>query len=199
MKTILLSRIAIAVAVAFGATAATTSACHAQAWIGQIAGDVAAQQEQAAQEQACLAGAPADPDAVQRARSRIEKAMVAFFDLTSSATPREIRGAFTSDKNDIRYKDVSGEVAFDQLGARLDTPAPQRTLVAMVVSGDGLTAQAIWSVAPADGNDIAYYAGDFVNEGWIGGWRIWHLDALPASQMPDVPPAYCHFNTDQSF
>jgi hypothetical protein len=178
---------------------ASSDLAWAQAWIGQIAGEMAAEEQQAALERACLAGAPADPDDVAKANKRIEKAMDAYFELTSSSTPRQIRRVFTSDKDDIRWKDTSGEVPLDQLGARLDLPTPQRTLEALVVGGDDMTAQAIWSVSPVEGSDIAYYGGDFVNEGWLGGWKLWHLQVFRAAAKPDVPHAFCHFDSDQSF
>jgi len=146
-----------------------------------------------------MAGQPADPDDVAKANKRIEKVMDEYFALTAASTPKQIKRVFTTDYKDVRYKEPGGTIPLDQLGARLDVPTPQRTLLALVVGGDAQSAQAIWSVTPVEGSDIAYYAGDFANEGWFGGWKIWHLQVFPESAKPDVPPAFCHFNSEQSF
>lgn len=170
----------------------TGTVAHAQAWLGQFAGEMAAQRRAAELEEACMHGAPADPEDVERAQARIEKAMTAYFALTSQSSARDLRDVFAFDKPGVTWRDATGPVLVPQLGTRLDAPVPERTIVNFVVGGDAQTARVVWQ-----GSDSIYYAGDFVNEGWLGGWKIWHLALLPT--RPDVPAAYCHFDPAQGF
>lgn len=179
--------------VAFCALAMAATAARGQAWIGQMAGEMAGQRAQAAQENACLHGAPAGPREVRDAKDGVEKTMAAYFDLTSRSTAREVRNVFAFDKPGVAWRNAGGIVPISQIGAHLDTPTPQRKLVALVVGGDAKTARAIWSTDQPG----LFYAGDFVDEGWSDGWRIWHLAEMPV--QPDVPPAYCHFDPEQGF
>jgi len=150
-------------------------------------------------EKECLAGVPADPDDVQKAKERIEKTMAAYFALTPQSPPEEIRTLFDSDKKDVAWKSEGVAVPIEQIGSHLEPPPGQRRLVAAVVGGDVRTARGIWAITPVTGSETKYYAGDFINEGWLGGWKIWHLAILPEAKKPDTPSAYCHFDPDQAF
>jgi hypothetical protein len=174
---------------------AVPSPAQSQAWIGQIAGEVAAQEQQALQETACRKGAPADPSDVKSSNRRAEKLMDSYFALTSKSTKRDIQRVFAMDKPDMSWKDASGKVPPDQLGARLDETSTERTLVLSVVGGDNKTLRAIWSVG--DGADKTYYAADIIIGSWFEAPEIWHMTVSPT--LPDTPPAYCHFDTEQSF
>jgi hypothetical protein len=145
------------------------------------------------QEMACRRGAPADPDDVAKAHTRIEAEMQTFFALTSKSEPGEFEKLFDSDNP--TWRDANGAVPIAQLGAHMPATVAQRNLVVMVVAGDAHTARAIWSTAPADGG--LYYAGDFVNHGWMGGWKMWHMTV--SATKPDMPPVYCHFDPDRSY
>ena len=150
-------------------------------------------------EKECLAGVPANPGDVQRARDRIERTMAAYFALTPQSSPDSIRAIFTGSKKDIVWKFDGTPTPVGEIGSRLEARPAQRALIATVVGGDTQTARAIWAVTPATGSGTEYYAGDFVNEGWLGGWKIWHLAIFPESKRPDTPSAYCHFDPDQAF
>jgi hypothetical protein len=165
--------------------------------IGQIAGQGVAQDAQYAADKACREGAPASPEDVERAHTRIEKAMSAYFSLTPKSSTEEIEGLFSS-ADDTHWRDGSMEVPIGSVGPHLGSVAPQRTLLVMVVGGDDQSARAIWSTAATVDAPAKFYGGDFVNKGWLGGWKIWHLSIFDAK--PDTPPAYCHFiGGDQSF
>jgi hypothetical protein len=150
-------------------------------------------------EKACRAGTPADPDDVQRAKDRIERTMAAYFALTPQSSADEIRALFVNARKDAAWKLDGISMPFAQIGSRLEAPPRQRALIATVVGGDAQTARAIWAVTLATGSGTAYYAGDFVNEGWMSGWKIWHLAIFPESKKPETPSAYCHFDPDQAF
>jgi hypothetical protein len=148
----------------------------------------------------CLAGKPPIPLIVRSTRRSIEETMDDYFALSSTATSRQISRVFATDRADVHWKDSSGQVPLDQLGARLDTPTPKRMLIEFVADGDWVSAHAIWSVEPASGSDIAYYAVDFANEGWFGGgWKIWHMQAFSSSAKPSLRPIVCHFDPTQGF
>jgi hypothetical protein len=151
------------------------------------------------QDKACLAGVPADPDDVRKAKERIERTMTAYFALTPQSSPDDIRALFDGDKKDLVWKRDGVATPVDQIGSQLQARPMQRTLIATVIGGDVQTARAIWAVTSASGSGTEYYAGDFINEGWLGGWKIWHLAILPESKKPDTPSAYCHFDPDQAF
>lgn len=174
-----------------------STSAHAQAWIGAIVGQAAAEQEEAAREKACIAGQPAEPEDVERANTRIERTMVAYFELTPDSKASDITDLFTSRFDDLRWSDEKGDVPITALAPRLNIHPQQRTLIALIVGGDDQSARAIWSVTPSVGATPIFYAGDFVNQGWLGGWRIWHVAV--SSTAPDTPPAYCHFNPEDSF
>lgn len=150
-------------------------------------------------EKDCLAGVPADRDDVQKAKERIERTMAAYLALTPQSSPEEIRAVFDRDKKDIAWKSDGASTPIDQIGVKLEAPPRQRALIATVVGGDLQTARAIWAVTPANGSGTQYYAVDFINEGWLGGWKIWHLAIFPEAKKPDTPSAYCHFDPDQAF
>ena len=156
-------------------------------------------QDDHTQDKACLAGVPANADDVQKAKARIEHTMAAYFALTPKSSQEDIRALFDADKTDTAWRSDGVATPIDQIGSRLGTPPQQRTLIAAVVGGDLKTARAIWAVTPAASSGTEYYAGDFVNEGWLGGWKIWHLAIFPESKKPDTPSAYCHFDPDQAF
>jgi hypothetical protein len=148
---------------------------------------------------ACLAGVPADPDDVQKAKERIERTMAAYFALTPQSSAEDIRAVFDRDKKDVAWKFDGASTPIEQIGPKFQMPPQQRMVIATVVGGDAQTARAIWAVTPASGSGTEYYAGDFINEGWLGGWKIWHLAIFPESKKPDTPSAYCHFDPDQAF
>lgn len=141
-------------------------------------------------EMACRKGQPADADDIAKAHTRIEATMQQFFALNASSKPGGFENLLDSDNP--TFRDASGAVPLAQIGAHMPPSAPQRTLVAMVVGGDAQTARAVWS---ADGG--VYYAADFVNHGWLGGWKLWHVTV--SATKPPMPPAYCHFDNDRSY
>lgn len=178
-------------------------AASAQAWIGTMVGEMAAQEAAAAREKACLAGAPPPPKDVAKITARIEQRMASYFALDSRSKPADIAKVFDMKAKGVSFRDVDGTISPAELGARLDAPTPALTLSSVVVAGDLTTARAIWTTAPTDGSPPMAYAVDFTGavDSWFGAsaWRVWHMVALPADQAPPAPGAYCHFDPDQAF
>jgi hypothetical protein len=167
----------------------------AQAWIGQMVGEMAAQQAAAQRELECRKGAPADPSDVKAGNRRADKVMEAYFALTSKSTKKDIQKLFAMDQKDVSWKNENGKVPLDQLGALLDEASPTHARILSVVAGDILTTRAIWSVG--EGADIVYYGVDIMNGNWLSDSKIWHVSV--SKTQPDTPPAYCHFDSEQSY
>jgi len=169
----------------------------AQAWIGQIVGEMAAEQAAAQREAECLKGRPADPDDVKAANRRADGVMQAYFALTSKSSKRDIAAVFVTDRDvkDVTWKDDAGAVPIAQLGAQLDEPSDKVAKILSVVGGDNHTTRAIWSVGEGDGT--LYYGVDIINGSWLSNAKIWHMTV--SKTEPETPPAYCHFDPEQSF
>lgn len=193
----------LAAAVLVASAMSLAGGASAQAWIGAMAGEMAAQEAAAAREKACLAGAPPPPKDVTKITAKIEQRMASYFALDSKSKPADIARVFDMKAKGVSFRDADGTVSPAELGARLDAPTPQLALSSVVVAGDLTTARAIWTTAPTDGSPPLAYAADFTGsiDSWFGasGWRIWHLVALPADQAPPAPGAYCHFDPEQAF
>ncbi len=184
--------IAVALA-AFG----HASASHAQAWIGEMVGQIAAQEAARQREAACVAGTPAPDEEIARATAQSAALLDAYFALTSKSKRKDIGRVFELKKDDVSYKSVDGPVAVEALGAILDQPQPTLERQSFVVGGDGVTARGIWAVVEPGGAPTGYYAVDFSVR--AVSWRIWHLTVLPADAVPAPPAAYCHYDPDQAW
>lgn len=169
----------------------------AQAYIGEIAGQMAANRADAAREAACRHGVPADPDTVKELNAKDEKLMDAYFRLNPKSTARDIAEVFDIDNPDVRWRDADGSVPMTQLAGHLGKPASQRSLVVSVTGGDAKTTRTIWSTT--QNSKSVFYAVDFIHGSWLGGTHILHMAVLPGPTPPPTPPAYCHFDSSEHF
>ncbi len=185
----------LSIAIALSALSHASSS-HAQAWIGEMVGQIAAQEAARQREAACVAGTPAPDEEIARATEQSVALLDAYFALTSKSKRKDIGRVFDLKREDASYKSVDGSVAVDALGAILDQPKPTLERQSFVVGGDGLTARGIWAVVEPGGAPAASYAVDFSVK--VVSWRIWHLTVLPADAAPAPPPAYCHYDPDQA-
>lgn len=187
-------------AICIGVSAPPHSA-QAQIWIGQVVGDVTAQQVAAAREKACREGQPAAPKDVETAKEEARQLMAAYFDLTSTSKPRDIDRVFATKLKDVTWKDEQGAALVSQLGSRLDGPTPTLTPLSFVVAGDAFSARGIWE-ATTSGTEKKAYAVDFkaIPNTLFGiTWRIWHMTVSPIDKAPPAPADYCHFDADQAW
>jgi len=168
-----------------------------QAWIGQMVGEMAAQQAAAMREAECRKGKPADPDDVKASNRRADKLMDAYFALTSKSSKREIAAVFVTDKDikDVSWKDDNGAVPIAQLGAQFDEASPKHARLLSVVAGDNHITRAVWTVG--EGADTVYYGVDIINGTWLSDSKIWHMTV--SKTQPETPPAFCHFDPEQSY
>lgn len=171
---------------------AAAGPASAQAWIGQVAGNMAAQQAAAAAEAACQAGTPAAPKDIERANADVGPLLAAYFDLDASAKPAALKKVFALKAEGGGYADVNGPAKFDALGARLDAPTPTLNRLSFIVGGDAMSARGVWEAKAGD-TVVGYYAIDFLATGvWNPGWRIMRMTVFPADRQPTAPGAYCH-------
>ncbi len=172
-----------------------STGANAQAWLGLMVGEMAAQQAAAAREEQCRKGVPADPSDVKSSNKRADKLMDSYFALTSKSSKRDIAALFDSEHKDASWKDDNGPVAITDLGAQLDELSDKHTKILAVVGGDNQTMRMIWSVG--EGTDTVYYGVDIINGSFWNNSHIWHMTV--SKTQPDTPPAYCHFDPEQRF
>jgi len=176
---------------------AVPSLGHAQAWIGEMAGQMAAQAAAAEREKKCVAGEPAPAGEISEATLESAELLDAYFALTSKSKTRDVGRVFALKDDGVSWRSGDREVPVPELGAILDEARPTLEPVSFIVGGDGRTARGIWRASSsADTGEPQVYAVDFA-----GGpkWRIWHMVLLPASLEPEPPAAYCHYNPDQAW
>jgi hypothetical protein len=175
----------------------------AQAWIGQIVGNMAAQAEQARKEAACRAGTPASDKTIAQARAASGSLLEKYFSLSSRSRQSDLKKVFALNDADTSWKDENGIVPVTGLGSRLDEQTPTLAMTSFVVGGDGATARGIWEAHYSDPSLAhRFYAVDFTggSGGWFGGgWKIWHLTIAPQDRPPSAPAAFCHFDKDQAW
>lgn len=185
-----LLRLALASAAAVGAV--QPGALHAQAWIGEMVGNMMAAQQAAIQEHNCMTGTTLPESEIAEARTPGAAAMPAYFDAARAGSPlspqfhldkrtRWVGGGATATMADLdRQKDP-----FAGAGLVLD-PEP----LALVRSGDGSTAQGQWRVRDASGAVAGTYTGLFTRK--VGVWRFSTLQLTPPTTYADPVVQYCH-------
>lgn len=173
---------------------AGTEPASAQAWIGLMAGEMAAQAAAAQREVDCMHGVPAAPDDVANSNKRGDKLMEEFFALTSQSSARSIRSLFDTDEKGFHIKNDDGPVTLDQLAALLDEPTIHAKVLS-VVGGDNQTMRTIWSAG--EGDATVYYGADIAVGNFWNSAKILHLTL--SKTMPDAPPAFCHLDPEQSY
>lgn len=179
----------LAVALAWAGSAPPASA---QAWIGQIVGDMMAQGAAAQREAACMTGTAMPPEEVTEARTPALAVIQAYY--ASAGGDGRISPHFNLDK---RTRWINGEAGagmaeldrqrdpFARGGLALD-PAP----LGFVRAGDGASAMGQWVVRDAAGVVAGTYTGRFTRN--AGVWRLSTLQLTPARQYADPVEQYCH-------
>jgi hypothetical protein len=167
-----------------------STGASAQAWIGQVAGEMAAEQQAVQVEFNCRHGTPVDKEAAKASLARTEKALDAYFALSAASPAKDIQSVFVEDDLDVSWQDGDQKVAIDQLAPHLSQPLQDRKLIIAVTGYDNRTTRTIWS--GHDANGPVFYAIDFTNGTWLYSARIKHLAITHGATPPETPPAYCH-------
>src|SRR6185312_2641126 len=174
---------------AAGLCAAASEPAFGQAWIGQVVGEMAAEQQQIQAEFDCRHAVPVAADSAKASMERIEKTWNAYAALSATSTAKDIAGVFSDEKALVSWKDGGQSVPLDQIAPHLGA-MQDRKLVVAVMGGDNKTTRAIWSAQDAAGP--IFYAVDFTNGTWLASARILHLEISHGATPPETPPAYCH-------
>lgn len=188
----------LAAAILFSLTA--TPSAYAQAWIGQIAGEAAAQAVQA-REDRCMRGdlPPPSDQRLSAIREGANSTMAQYFTLAARSESADLNSVFSTRRArswEYRYADGSTkgriEAINDQLartaGAMLSEPQ------SILLAGDGATAAGQWALHNAEGQAIGHYRAIFRRE--RRAWRLLHLEAFDAETAPDMLMNYCHVPGD---
>lgn len=187
---------ALAVTIALGPLALTPVAAMAQAWIGQVVGDMMAQQAAAAQELACMKGQAMPPNEVAEAGGPAPAVMRAYWDAVKAG--QSPAASFIIDR---RTRWNHGPTAIDRGGiARIRDPFAASGLVLVeqpvgfVRAGDANTALGQWAVTDAAGRRSGTYQALLRRQ--QGRWLISTLELVDATRWIDPVVQYCHAPSD---
>jgi len=182
----------VACAVAVAGLGAIAGTAHAQAWIGQIVGNMMAQEAAARREEACMNGTAMPENEVAEARVPAVAAMQGYFADAKAGTSFEQR--FHADKKTL-WTSGALRAGAAELGRQRDSTAAGDTLLeatplGFVRAGDGSSAMGQWMARTAAGAPVATYSATFTRK--IGVWRLSTLSQSPARTYVDPVVQYCH-------
>lgn len=182
-----------ALAAAAGLLALQPGSAHAQIWIGQIVGEMMAQGQAAAREQACMNGTPQPDKETDEVRQPALSAMTGYFEAAKGGGA-PLSSQFHLDKHS-RWTNgtVSASVVdidrqsdpFAHGGLALDTAS-----IGFLRAGDGSSALGQWTVHDASGATMGTYTAVLTRK--LGVWRLSTLELTPARTYIDPVVQYCH-------
>lgn len=186
-------RRSFAVLTAFAGLAASAPA-HAQAWLGQVVGDMIAREQAAIQEQACMTGTPMPDSEVAETRATAQAAMSGYWGAVSAGGAANVAPYYQFDK---KAKWVSGSTVVPLAGlARVTDPfavsgaSLDARPLAYFRAGDGSTVRGQWAVRRGDGSLVGTYDAGFRRA--AGAWKLVELTLIPATTYVEPLVQYCH-------
>lgn len=172
--------------------AGSAQVAHSQAWIGEMVGNMMAQQQAAAERHACYMGGTMEASEITEALGPTNDLMQRYFAAMQAGSAQ--RSSFYALDKRARWR-FGGE----ELGqAQLDTPAEPFAASGMVIdaqphayvrSGMNAFTLADWQVRDADGVLVGTYTGYFVRQ--LGEWKIRELTLTPASEYVEPVRQFC--------
>lgn len=168
------------------------AAAQAQAWIGQIVGNMMAQQAAYAQEVACMSGTPMVDKEVAEASTPAPGVMRNYWQAASAGTaPTSV---FVIDKK-MRWISAGKELGQTNLGTLADPFARSggslvEVPIGFVRAGDAQSALGQWVVRDTAGKRIGTYQGLMRRKG--GQWLFSTLTLVGAKEWADPVAQYCH-------
>ncbi len=168
------------------------AAAQAQIWIGQIVGDMMAQQAAYAQEVACMNGTPMIDKEVAEASTPAPGLMRSYWQAASAGTAPT--AVFLIDKK-TRWISAGKQLDQTSLGALADPFARSggslvEAPIGFVRAGDAQSALGQWVVKDGAGKQIGTYQGLLRRKG--GQWLISTLTLVGAKEWADPVVQYCH-------
>jgi hypothetical protein len=174
------------------ATIATPA--FSQAWIGLMVGNMMAQQQQAAMEQACMTGTAMIESEVAEARPTTLASMRGYWDAVRSGGPAVVQPYFHVHKKSafiggptkiIITPTTKISDPFAVSGAIL-AAEPMRYFR----SGDGVSVRFQWEVRDATAKLVGTYDAELRRGGAT--WRLFELRLIPAQDYVEPLAQYCH-------
>jgi hypothetical protein len=144
----------------------------------------------------CMHGTPADAGEFAGNMRRIQKVMDAYFALTSTATPKQVRAVFYDDDY-VTWQDGDQYVPLDQVASHLAPPVEPPRLVVAVHGGDAWSTRTIWSGRDAKGP--VFYVADMRSGGALANAAILRMQVIHGEAPPETPRAYCHVSRGKPY
>lgn len=172
---------------------ATPQPLYSQIWIGQIVGDMVAQEEAAKREHACMTGTPMEKKEILEARTPALKTIQAYFEAMKNGS--NSRSEFFAMDKKTRWIAGDQSVGMKQIDQPIDFLATSGAeLVAeplgFVRSGIDATALGQWRVLATNGDLAGTYTVFFTRK--AGQWKIRHLTLSRATEYVEPVVQYCH-------
>jgi hypothetical protein len=185
---------AIGSVIAAAGLGALCGTAQAQIWIGQIVGNMIAQEAAAQREEACMTGTAMSDKEVAEARSPALATMQGYFADAKAGVSFEPR--FQPDKKSLwTGGGASPGVGVAGMSRQHDGMAGgdtvlEATPLGFVRAGDGSSAFGQWLVRDPAGKKVGTYSALFTRRAGI--WRLSTLGQSPAAAYVDPVVQYCH-------
>jgi hypothetical protein len=173
---------------------AVATPAYPQAWIGQVVGNMIAQQQAWAAEQACMTGTAMPDVEVTEARPSTLTSMRGYWDAVKAGGPSSVTSQFHVSKKSAWINGAT-KVAI-VAGAKVTDPfaLPGAQLAAEPLryfrSGDGASVRTQWEVRGGSGELIGTYDVELRRGGST--WRPFEMKLVPANQYVEPLVQYCH-------
>ena len=172
---------------------------HAQAWIGQVVGDMMAQGAAAQREQACMTGTAMPDSEVAETRPSAAAAMTGYWQAVRGGGGSANVTAFYQAEGKVGWKSGETNLGLPAL-TRVSDPfaAPGNDMesapIGYVRSGDGRTVRGQWRVKRADGSTAGIY--DALFRRVDGTWKLSQLTLLSPREYAEPVVQFCHKPND---
>jgi hypothetical protein len=173
---------------------AVATPAYSQAWIGQVVGNMIAQQQAWAAEQACMTGTAMPETEVNEARPTTLASVRGYWDAVNAGGSSTVASHFHVSKKSVW---VSGATKVAIVpGVKVTDPfaLPGAQLAAEPLhyfrSGDGASVRTQWEVRGGNGDLIGTYDAELRRGGST--WRLFELTLVPANQYVEPLVQYCH-------
>ena len=188
-----LNRIGGALAAVAGLLALQPGSAHAQIWIGQIVGNMIAEEQAAAREQACMNGAPQPDSETAEVRQPALSAMTLYFEAAKGGGA-PLSSQFHLDKHS-RWTNGNVSASMTEIDRQSDPFAHDglaldAASIGFLRAGDGSSTLGQWIVHDASGAKRGTYTAVLTRK--LGVWRLSTLELTPARTYVDPVVQYCH-------
>jgi hypothetical protein len=171
---------------------------YAQIWIGQIVGDIIAQQQAALQEHNCMTGTPMPDREITETKATALSSISGYWQAVQNGQPANVAKYFNVGK---KSQWAAGKTILTLTGlSKVQDPFAQKNAefnpvpLAYLRSGDGSTVHGIWQVRDSGGSLIGTYNAMFKRTGST--WLLSDLHLLTSSEPVYPLVQYCHKRDD---